>query len=297
MQITDNARQQYTIKKRIKAGKFSFVYLAEHNLSKKPFIVKFIQNDQDAARIAQLKNEFNIKVQHPKIASATDCIETEAGVFLIRPYLNGEVLSKHLDKACFSNFEIGKAVCDVLEALIELHANHIIHGDIRPSNILFTDDGEGKLIDLGLARTFPQPSKNRYPFALLYASPEQILQKNQLVNQTSDLFGIGCTLYHLLLQEPPVEHDNPELLMHLQINMPLKSHYDLSDNLFRIISKACVKPQLSKPPNLYSEKSLNELLASAQSKRYKSAQELLNDLKPELEKLSKKKPKKWFGLF
>lgn len=297
MQITDNFGKTYLIKKRIKAGKFNFVYLAEHNLSGKPFIIKFIDKNQDSLRISQLKNEFLIQVSHPNIITANDWVETNAGYFLIRPYFQGEVASKHIDKPCFSDYEIVKSICDILDGLQELHQNNMIHGDVRPSNILITPEGEGKLIDLGLARSFPQPKNNRFPFALLYASPEQILQKHAIINQTSDLFSVGCTLYHLLLQEPPVEHDNPELLMHLQINMPLKNHYDLSNRMYQIINKACVKPKLSKPPNLYSESNLEELLNIAIANRYQSAKDMLDDLLPELNKLSKKKPKKWFGLF
>jgi serine/threonine protein kinase len=297
MQITDNFGQTYIIKKRIKAGKFNFVYLAEHNQSGKEFIIKFIDKNQDITRIAQLKNEFLIQVRHPNIVTANDWVETNIGYFLIRPYYHGEVASKHLEKACFSDYEIVKSICDILEGLHELHQNNIIHGDIRPSNILITPQGNAKLIDLGLARAFPQPNNSRYPFALLYASPEQILQKHAIINQTSDLFSVGSTLYHLLLQQPPVEHSNPELLMHLQINMPIKNNYSLSDKLFQIISKACVKPKLSKPPNLYSETCLEKLLNNSIALRYKSAREMLEDLLPELNKLSKTKPRKWMGLF
>ncbi|MFN4083416.1 MAG: serine/threonine-protein kinase [Bacteroidia bacterium] len=289
MQVTGN-HQTYKIVSRIKQGKFNYVYIAESILEREKFIIKFISKNNPLERIKQLQNEFYIQAVHPNIATVVDCFETNAGFFVVRRYIEGNDLAVINQKKDFTLAESVKIAIQVLIALDYLHQRQIVHGDIRPENILLTNNNKAILLDLGLSRNFPQSKNKRFPFALLYAAPEQILQKHHLVNPSTDMFALGLTMWHIITGEPQITNENPEFIMHLQLTQNLVKPGYMPDEFFKILYKATLRPELRKPPAMYSEYELDNLLAVAVNKRYKTALEMKEDLLAVLPELEKIKP-------
>jgi nucleotide-binding universal stress UspA family protein len=127
------------------------------------------------------------------------------GDFITRPYIvlehiPGESLRPRLDVAPILIDEVARIGARVATALHELHRQHVIHLDIKPSNILFRPTGEAVLVDFGLSRHDHLPDLLDEEFNLPmgtgpYMSPEQV----QFVRSEprSDLFALGVMLYHL----------------------------------------------------------------------------------------------------
>ncbi|ACB33183.1 serine/threonine protein kinase [Leptothrix cholodnii SP-6] len=127
------------------------------------------------------------------------------GDFITRPYivmehLPGESLRPRLDVAPILIDEVARIGARVATALHDLHRQHVIHLDIKPSNILFRPSGEAVLVDFGLSRHDQLPDLLDEEFNLPmgtgpYMSPEQV----QFVRSEprSDLFALGVMLYHL----------------------------------------------------------------------------------------------------
>ncbi|MEY4754046.1 MAG: hypothetical protein RJA44_1721 [Pseudomonadota bacterium] len=133
------------------------------------------------------------------------------GDFTSRPYIvmehiTGESLRPRLDKAPLPIAEVAQIGAKVATALHDLHRQHVIHLDIKPSNILFRPNGEVVLVDFGLSRHDHLPDLLDEEFELPmgtgpYMSPEQV----QFVRSEprADLFALGVMLYHLTTGERP----------------------------------------------------------------------------------------------
>lgn len=138
------------------------------------------------------------------------------GDFTMQPYIvmehiAGDSLRPRLDQAPLPADEVASIGARVAAALHDLHLQHVIHLDVKPSNIMFRPDGTAVLVDFGLSRHDHLPDLLDEEFTLPmgtgpYMSPEQV----QFVRDEprSDLFALGVMLYHLLTGERPFGKPN-----------------------------------------------------------------------------------------
>ena len=164
-----------------------------------------------------------------------------------------------------------------------MHDKGIYHCDLRPQNILLYYDTNNKidltypevyLLDLGLAKTDAEnASITTSPFALIYSPPEQLLNHYELVNCSSDLYSLGITLYECITGVIPFTDENPELVMHLQLNAPLDENKKIPNPLFEVLKKATSKHKFTLPPNKIDSRELHEKLLLGQMERYHDANE------------------------
>lgn len=135
-----------------------------------------------------------------------------AGDFTGQPYIvmeliAGKSLRARFDEAPLPIDEVVSTGIKVANALHDLHRQHVIHLDIKPSNIMFRENGEAILIDYGLSRHDKLPDLLAEEFRLPmgtgpYISPEQVLHIRN--DPRSDLFALGVLLYHLATGERPL---------------------------------------------------------------------------------------------
>jgi serine/threonine protein kinase len=92
---------------------------------------------------------------------------------------------------------------DVAEGLIATHDKELVHGDVKPSNILLDESGTAKLVDFGMARMGGDASTEGLAGTPYYISPEQA--QNQKIDFRSDMYSLGATLFHSLTGRPPFE--------------------------------------------------------------------------------------------
>ena len=126
--------------------------------------------------------------------------------YLVMEQLQGESLRARLDGPPLAAEEICLIGTRVAEALHDLHQQHVIHHDLKPSNIMFRADGTAVLIDFGLARHDRLPDLLAEEFRLPmgtgpYISPEQVLHNR--TDPRSDLFALGVILYYLATGSRP----------------------------------------------------------------------------------------------
>ena len=134
-----------------------------------------------------------------------------AGNFTIQPYIvmeyiNGPSLRARLDDSPLLPEEVAVLGARLATALHDLHRQHVIHLDIKPSSVIFRPGGEAVLIDYGLAHHNQLPDLLAEEFHLPlgtgpYMSPEQVLGVRS--DPRSDLFALGVTLYHLATGQRP----------------------------------------------------------------------------------------------
>ncbi len=137
------------------------------------------------------------RLTHPYIVGLYDVGTNEAGVpFLVMEYVDGKTLEKTLDDGPLPLERAAVWAADLASALARAHQCKVIHGDVKPANILITKEGQVKLGDFGIARFATQVSGSGSVLGTpAYLSPEQILGGKQ--DTRSDLFSLGIILYQM----------------------------------------------------------------------------------------------------
>jgi hypothetical protein len=145
------------------------------------------------------------QLSHPSIVNLYDVgIEEGSVAYLVMEYVPGRTLQQVLSEGPIPFPRACAWAADLAGALTRAHRAGIIHGDVKPANILVTEDGNVKLGDFGIARLSTQVSgSGRLMGTPAYLSPEQIHGEPQ--NTRSDLFSLGIVLYQMVTGVPPFE--------------------------------------------------------------------------------------------
>ncbi len=178
--------------------------------SRLPLIMKVprIKGGDDPATIVGFEVEMMIlpmlRGRHvPKFIAKGDFTRLP---YIVMEQIAGASLRPKLDEAPLAIDEVIEIGSRVATALHELHRQHLVHLDVKPSNILFRDDGTAVLVDFGLSRHDHLPDLLDEEFSLPmgtgpYMSPEQVQMLRK--DPRSDLFALGVMLYHFTTGERP----------------------------------------------------------------------------------------------
>ncbi len=145
------------------------------------------------------------QLSHPAIVNLFDVGVEETGIaYLVMEYVNGRTLLQVLSESPIPWPRACSWAADLATALGRAHHAGIIHGDVKPANIMITEEGEIKLSDFGIARFATQVSgSGRIMGTPAYLAPEQIMGEPH--STRSDLFSLGIVLYQMLTGVPPFD--------------------------------------------------------------------------------------------
>jgi len=195
----------------IGSGGMAKVYLAERadGAYEQQVAIKLL--DQ-AGRLdisdSRFEHERNVlaRLQHPNIARLLDGGQTDDGrSYIVMEYVDGERIDRYCDRRAMSTGDRLKLFTQVCETVHFAHRQLIVHRDIKPGNILVTNDGTPKLLDFGIAKLLEPDGKPLEVTQTLvahrmltpqYASPEQVL--GEPVSTATDIHALGLLLYELL---------------------------------------------------------------------------------------------------
>src|SRR6202795_5168021 len=145
------------------------------------------------------------QLSHPAIVNLFDVGVEETGIaYLVMEYVNGRTLQQVLSESPIPWPRACSWAADLATALGRAHTAGIIHGDVKPANVMVTEEGDVKLSDFGIARFATQVSNSgRIMGTPAYLAPEQILGEPH--STRSDLFSLGIVLYQMLTGVPPFD--------------------------------------------------------------------------------------------
>ncbi|MGK4581587.1 protein kinase domain-containing protein [Kitasatospora sp. HPMI-4] len=149
---------------------------------------------------------------HPRIVTVFDSGVDQGSPYIVMELVHGQPLSRLIAELGRLPVErsvgIAAAVCEALEVA---HAAELVHRDIKPGNIMITQDGGVKVVDFGIARAGSSSSRLTQTASVLgtaaYLSPEQATAA--ALDGRSDLYAVGCVLVEMLTGQPPFDADTP----------------------------------------------------------------------------------------
>ncbi len=252
---------QYRLKRRIGAGGMGEVYFAEHQLLKRPCVIKLIRPEKagDERVLARFQREVRAtaRLSHWNNIDVFDYGRAECGTFYyVMEYLPGmslaEIIERYGPMPPERVIYLLRQVCDALE---EAHSIGLIHRDIKPGNIFAAYRGGmydvAKLLDFGLVKPLVEDEQ---PIQLtvegvitgtpLFMSPEQATSETE-PDARSDIYSLGAVGYYLLTGQPPFERDRAIQIMiahaREEVTPPSKLRPEVPADLEQVILRCLAK--------------------------------------------------------
>ena len=240
----------YQILKKIARGATATVYEGYDLRTQNRVALKIMSSRLDESfeseRIKHWLHEAEIvsKLDHPNIAKIHDASIDDDVPYIAMDYISGYSMALRLKRREYITvgecIRISKAV---LSALTEAHKLGVVHGDIKPANIMYDDRERTYIItDFGAAYTEHRERQidNKIIGTPSYMSPEQLAGKK--LDGRSDLFSLAVTLYHLLTGHQPFTGSNlPDLKRSIISDEPDLDHLTLPAGIMEVIMKALQK--------------------------------------------------------
>lgn len=237
---------QYRLRKKLGQGGMGEVYLAEHQLLKRPCAVKRIHpkylNNPEQVKRFQREVQTTAQLRHPNTVEVYDFGQAEDGTYYyVMEYLPGLSLEEIVSRAGpLPPERVVHVLRQVCGALTEAHKHGLIHRDVKPSNILVFPNGsphdQAKVVDFGLVQQLidDEPDAKITRDGLIvgtpeYMSPEQA-QGLQL-DDRSDLFSLGSMAYYLLTGSEAFHRETPLKTLLAVVNEEPRPLAELNPNL------------------------------------------------------------------
>ena len=219
----------YQILGEIGSGGGGVVYKARHIRLQTDVVVKRIRDEVRGKIQSRQEADVLKKLKHPYLPRVYDFIETPEAVYTVMDFIPGISMDKALTQyGRFAQKYVLQWAKELGEALAYLHNQKpaIIHSDIKPANIILTPDGHICLIDFNISIAIDSSMKATLGISAGYSSPEQYRDVQQLqtyyhtagmaqvpisIDLRSDIYSLGCVLYHLLAGFPPGTNFNTRM--------------------------------------------------------------------------------------
>ncbi len=260
---------RYEVLEKIGTGGMSVVYKAKDHKLNRYVAMKILK--QEFADNANFVSKFRIEAQaaggliHSNIVNVYDVGDEKGVNYIVMELVDGITLKKYIEKKVrLSTKEAISIAIQVSMGLQAAHANHIIHRDIKPQNIIISKDGKVKVTDFGIAKAATSNTiTSNVMGSVHYTSPEQA--RGGYSDERSDIYSLGVSIFEMLTGRVPFNGETTVAIAikHIQSPMPSPREFvpDIPRSVEQIVLKCCEK---------------------SPDRRYQSMDELIADLKQSL---------------
>jgi len=268
---------RYEIIEELGKGGMGRVYRVEDTKLKQEIALKLIKPEiaKDKKTIERFRNELKLarNIRHKNVCGMFDLGEAEGAHFITMEYVRGEDLKSLVRR--IGQLPIGKSISiskQICDGLVEAHRLGVVHRDLKSNNIMIDKDGNARIMDFGIARLVKEKGITGEGVVIgtpEYMSPEQA--EGEELDQRSDIYSLGVILYEMVTGRVPFERDTA-----LGIAMKHKSETPKDPKTV----KADIPYELSRL--------ILTCLEKRKDNRFRSAEELLSELKKIVEPEGKK---------
>ncbi len=203
---------RFLIERRIGSGGFGVVYEAWDGRLERPVAVKAIDSDGAEGGRVLREAQAAARLNHSGIVTLYEIGEEDGSALLVTELVDGDTLARKTREGALSDREIGEIGADLCEALDHAHTRGVVHRDVKPQNIVVTEDGEphAKLMDFGVARLAGAPgltAPGDVVGTLAYMAPEQA--EGRGAGPEADVYALALTLYECWSGVNPNRRPNP----------------------------------------------------------------------------------------
>ncbi len=271
---------RYRVDERVGEGGMASVYRGFDMKLSRTIAIKVLKaeyrDNKDFVQRFEVEARAAASLNHINIVGVYDVGEDLGVNFIIMEYLSGMTLKRYITaKGALSNEETLNIAGSIASALITAHKNHIIHRDIKPQNIMITEDDKIKVTDFGIAKVTKESALNtmvrrskedtidangQISGSIHYMAPE-ILKRNYS-DEKSDIYALGITMYEMITGHVPFDGDSDINIALEHINDPLPDIKRYAPDVLPAI-----------------EQIIKTATQKDSSARYHSAEEFLKELK------------------
>ncbi|OUD12255.1 ATP-binding protein [Thioflexithrix psekupsensis] len=264
------ALQGYTITEEIYSDAKSSIYRGHRDWDGLEVIIKTLRSDYPTPKeLAQIRHEFELTRELSLKGSVRpyELVKCHNGLALILEDVGGESLKNLIARRKLSLVAFLKIAIQLTNAVGELHHHHIIHKDIKPSNVIVNmETNQVKITDFSISTRLAVENQHlstldKLEGTIAYMSPEQTGRMNRVIDYRSDFYSLGVTFYELLVGWLPFQSNDPIELIHCHIARIPPEPYILHSDIPRPVSDIIMK-----------------LMSKNAEERYQSAEGLRFDL-------------------
>lgn len=250
---------RYELIENIGEGGMAVVYKAKDNKLNRAVAVKILKkefaNNKDIAEKFRREATAIAKLSHPNIVNVLDVgHEEESNMdYFVMEYVNGKTLKEVI--VYNGKLSYGTAIdiiIQVAKALECAHKNNIIHRDVKPQNILVTENGDVKVTDFGIAKSSTASTITNTTTIMgsaHYLSPEQA--KGTFIDLRTDMYSMGIVLYEMVVGKLPFEGESPVTIALKHIQEKPMDPKDINSSIPESLNRAIIKAIDKEPINRY----------------------------------------------
>ncbi|CDA30338.1 serine/threonine protein kinase with PASTA sensor(S) [Clostridium sp. CAG:492] len=258
---------RYKIQEKIGNGGMATVYKALDQILNRYVAVKVLREefttDEEFIKRFNAEAQSAARLTHPNIVSVYDVGQEYNIYYIVMELIQGKTLKQIIEEDGHLSWKWAVNIAIQIASALEMaHKNNIIHRDIKPHNIMITEDGVAKVTDFGIAKAVSNSTITAFGTTLgsvHYFSPEHA--RGGYTDSKSDLYSLGVVMYEMVTGKVPFDADTPVsiALKHMQEEPvpPMKVNKEIPFAVNQIILKA-----MKKDPN----------------ERYQNASEMIKDL-------------------
>jgi len=248
----------YRIIEKLGQGGMATVFKAYHPSLDRYVAIKVLHPafTEDSQFLERFTREARVvaRLEHPNIVQVYDFAEHEGQPYLVMKYIEGETLKARLQRGPLTKSEVIRTIHAIGEALSYAHKQGVLHRDVKPSNILISEEGRVFLTDFGLARMAEAGASTLTGDMLMgtpqYISPEQARGEKKLTERT-DIYSFGIVLYEIVVGKVPFSADTPFSIIHDHIYTPLPLPREVNPKIPLAIQEVLLKALAKEPEDRY----------------------------------------------